>query len=631
MFVVPNRKRKPRKATRKAARKTTRKLKFGSPAWQKKYNPLYGGKRNSGKARKSAKRVRRLSPARAFMLYPKGKKVGATASPNKRRKARKGKARKAAVRRVSFVRVTRAKGKKLSVFMRNRKRAAAASPNKRRRSATKYTRAWHHKMTKAVANAYRRARRNAEGEEPDWSEPRETASEWTGTQADARKEARAAAAAAAEGMALEMFKSQADFDAWFANAWKSKTFRKYYNAHRRGIAVKSRKKTTMARKKARKGAARKPRKARKARKGARKLKFGSPAWRKKYARKIAAGRRKAKKARKSGTRKATRRTTRKAARRPRKATRRTRRKATRRSSAARKPRFGTKAFARKYAKKAAATRRRRHGRKARRNFGFIPNQLVSRVKALAVPGLVALGGYAVHRFVTTLVSKTIGGSLGTYADPISGLAALAVGVWATGKFLPAHALPAALGMAVSFGALLVKSFLPSVATYLGLGSIASSNQRVRYGMMGPQFMQAAAGPQFMQAAAGPQFMQAAADYFQPTSGIGEYVSDGSLAPVSDFGEYVASNLDISGWGDYEISTQYQTGADGYGAVNDGIAPGGNLDHQFNIMEAAAGLGLSSPGTSSIYVPHEGAKNVGSAESSQSSGVFDVGGGNGVLG
>ena len=100
MFVVPNRKRKPRKATRKAARKTTRKLKFGSPAWQKKYNPLYGGKRKSGKARKSAKRVRRLSPARAFMLYPKGKKVGATASPNKRRKARKGKARKAAVRRV---------------------------------------------------------------------------------------------------------------------------------------------------------------------------------------------------------------------------------------------------------------------------------------------------------------------------------------------------------------------------------------------------------------------------------------------------------------------------------------------------------------------------------------------------
>ena len=560
MFVVHTHKRRPRKATRKSARK----LKFGSPAWQKKYNPLFGGKKSG---RKSSKRVRRLSPARAFVLYPSGSKVGASATPNKKRKARKstakhpkfgthayyvwlGKrahrakgrkaaakprkrvARKSAAKKyrvisgVRMVGVGRAKGKKrgLSVFMRNRKHAAA---NKRRHVA-KYSRAWHHKMTHAVANAYRYARRNEAGEEPDWSEPREEASEWTGTQADARKEAKVAAAAAAEGIAVGMFATQADYDTWFNQMWKSKTFRKFYNAHRRAGTAKPRK-ATMAKRKARKSAARKPRKARKARKGTRKLKFGSPAWRKKYARKIAAGRRKAKKARKSGTRKPARRTT------ARKAARRTRRSPTRRRSAPRrKLKFGGKAWRKKYARKIAAGRRKakRTRRHARRNFGFIPNQLISRVKALAVPGLVALGGYAVHRFATTLVSGVIGSSVGTYADALSGLAVIAAGVWAVNKFLPAHAMPATMGMAVSLGALLVKTFMPSVAAKLGMGSIPGANQRVRYGMMGPQFMQAAAGPQFLQAAAGSQFMQAAADYYQPTSGIGEYVSDGSLRTSS---------------------------------------------------------------------------------------------------
>ncbi|MFA4971451.1 MAG: hypothetical protein WC683_02475 [bacterium] len=603
----PNRKRKARKA-----RKGARKLKFGSPAWQKKFNPLYGGK---GKTRKGKKSTAKRRTARRMVT--------------------------SGVRRVT---VRRGKGKRrsgLSVALRNMS-ILPAVPNKRRRSTKKYSAAWHRKMTHAVANRYRRrARRNAEGEGIFFpGEGGGSFMDEPSTIMSEAQEKKLAAAATAEGIAQDMFKTQADFDAWFANMYKSKTFRKFYMSFRRRRTALSKRGRKMAtRKKGKKAAGRKPRKgkkARKARKGTRKLKFGSPAWRKKYARKIAAGRRKAKR---HGTRKAAKRR-KSGSRSKRRVTRRRgtarRRSAARRRTGGRRLKFGSKAYNKKYAAKRKRNLRsaKRHGkRRARRNFSFraIPNQLLMRVKAMAIPGLIALGGYAIHRVVTKVLSKAIGGTVTSYAEPLSGLVAIAAGTWAVGKFLPQHSHAAIMGMAVSFGALLLKSFLPDVATYLGMGSVGSQNQRVRWGMQGPEFMQAAAGPEFMQAAAGPGFLQAAADYYQPASGIGEYVSDGSLSPVSDFGEYVASNLDVSGWGDYEVSTQYQTGADGYGAINDGIQPGGNLDQQFNIMEAAAGLGLNSPGSSSTYVPHEGMRNVASAESSDSSGVFDVGGGNGVLG
>jgi hypothetical protein len=135
-----------------------------------------------------------------------------------------------------------------------------------------------------------------------------------------------------------------------------------------------------------------------------------------------------------------------------------------------------------------------------------------------------------------------------------------------------------------------------------------------------------------------QFYQANAGFGEYVTGTGEYVSDGSLAPVSDFGEYVASGLQVEGYGDYEVLPSFSGSADGFGYINDGVRPDGNLDAEFGVMEAAAGLGAGpgmltggGPGTRSDYVPTTQMSVVGGQEIAPDTGIFDVGGSNGVFG
>jgi hypothetical protein len=88
-----------------------------------------------------------------------------------------------------------------------------------------------------------------------------------------------------------------------------------------------------------------------------------------------------------------------------------------------------------------------------------------------------------------------------------------------------------------------------------------------------------------------------------------------------------------------------------GAIDEGVMPGSDLNYEFNMMEAAAGVGQPimqasagmgqpimqasagmgmAPQTASIYIPSEPAKQIPSAGAPVDSGIFDIGGGNGVL-
>jgi len=130
-------------------------------------------------------------------------------------------------------------------------------------------------------------------------------------------------------------------------------------------------------------------------------------------------------------------------------------------------------------------------------------------------------------------------------------------------------------------------------------------------------------------------MQAAAglgEYVQASAGLGEYYStDGSLMPGGELGEYVMRNVNIAGMGDYELVPGYS----GMGAVNEGVLPDSNLNQAFDIMEAAAGVGAYASGagvpTTSDYVPTGQATPVGYSENPDDTGIFDLGGGNGVFG
>lgn len=173
----------------------------------------------------------------------------------------------------------------------------------------------------------------------------------------------------------------------------------------------------------------------------------------------------------------------------------------------------------------------------------------------------------------------------------------------------------------------------------GFGAVNYAGTAARYvpaaGMGAFYQAQAGLGAPFQQALAAP-FYQAQAGFgeyvAQPLQGTGEYVAqDGSLAPVSDFGEYVANRLNVEGYGDYEVQGSYATGADGFGMVADGVRPNANLDREFDVIEAAAGLGAAGAAPRSDYIPTVGSSNVSSGESAADSGIFDVGGPNGVFG
>jgi hypothetical protein len=170
---------------------------------------------------------------------------------------------------------------------------------------------------------------------------------------------------------------------------------------------------------------------------------------------------------------------------------------------------------------------------------------------------------------------------------------------------------------------------------MGMGAIPSRSMvRYQHNPFAGPFVQAQAGfgAPFQQALAAP-FYQAQAGFGEYYTGTGEYVSqDGALTPVSDLGEYVAQRLSVEGFADYEVLPQYTPGADGFGLVNDGVHPASNMDREFDIIEAAAGLGAAPSATPrQDYVPTVQSGFVGNQESAPEAGIFDVGGNNGVFG
>jgi len=270
---------------------------------------------------------------------------------------------------------------------------------------------------------------------------------------------------------------------------------------------------------------------------------------------------------------------------------------------------------------------RRFGRGRRRGYrrNYMANMPFLSFGQMAAAAAIGFGTFAIPYYVNIKSSPLITAALGL------GLGAVAV--YASDKiftqtdaYAKAMAVGGIIGMILSAGRALMAAFKP--AGTAGFGGPAFSNQYARYALQGP-FQQAMAG-NFQQAMAGNPFQQAQAG-FGEYIGTGEYTStDGNLSAVSDFGEYVTQGVAVEGYGDYEVSSSYRPGADGYGAINEGVLPFSNMDREFDIMEAAAGLGASPSGRSD-YVPTVGASNVGGQESSPDAGIFDVGGPNGVFG
>lgn len=279
---------------------------------------------------------------------------------------------------------------------------------------------------------------------------------------------------------------------------------------------------------------------------------------------------------------------------------------------------------------------RGRGRRGYRRNGFMPNMPFTSTGEMIAAGAIGLGTFGALYGLSRVAAR-----VNPLVGAVAGLVLGAGAVWGsdrifkqTDAYAKAFAVAGIIGMVMSAGKALIAVLAPKATA--GFGGPAFANQTARYALNpfgGSPFMQAQAGfgAPFQQALAAP-FYQAQAGFGEYVGqGTGEYVSnDGSLAPVSDFGEYVSSGLAVEGYGDYEVMPNYTPGADGFGAINDGVHPGSNMDHQFNIMEAAAGFG-SSPSGRSDYVPTVGASNVGSQESSPDAGIFDVGGPNGVFG
>lgn len=300
-------------------------------------------------------------------------------------------------------------------------------------------------------------------------------------------------------------------------------------------------------------------------------------------------------------------------------------------------RFGRRGGSRRFGRgKRRFGRGRRHGRGRRgsrrfgRRRGYRRNSMMANMPFLSIGQLFAAGALGVGTFAAVAYGPKIVGNHPLIAA-VLGLGLGAAAVWGSDKIFSNDAYAKAVSVAGVIGMVLaagraIYAVLKPAAT-AGFGGPAFSNQYARYALQGP-FQQAMAG-NFQQAMAG-GFQQAQAGFGEYV-GTGEYTStDGNLSAVSDFGEYVTQGVAVEGYGDYEVSSSYRPGADGFGMVNEGVLPSANMDHEFNIMEAAAGFGASPSGRSD-YVPTVGASNVGGQESSPDAGIFDVGGPNGVFG
>jgi len=295
-------------------------------------------------------------------------------------------------------------------------------------------------------------------------------------------------------------------------------------------------------------------------------------------------------------------------------------------------------------------RGRRRGSWFRRN-SYMPNMPFSSGKEMALAGLLGIGTFGLIHY-----GAKFAGTLHPLAGAGVGLAlgaAAAFGadkVFSNDAYAKATAVAGIISLIVTAGKALMGMFNKGAA---GFGTVSFENTRGNWiahpsplsafyqaqAGLGSPFYQAQAGlgSPFYQAQAGfgGPFIQAKAGYGEyfatPMQGTGEYfATDGSVSPVSDFGEYVAQNLQVEGYGDYEVMPSYTPGADGFGYVNDGVNPGANMDNEFNIIEAAAGLG-SNVTAESDYIPTGFKGQVGDQESDKYAGVFDVGGPNGVFG
>jgi len=232
-----------------------------------------------------------------------------------------------------------------------------------------------------------------------------------------------------------------------------------------------------------------------------------------------------------------------------------------------------------------------------------------------------------------LIARSFGGDMGKGGAVVSSLAVLGLGAFAARKFLPTHSIGIVGGMATSAAVCAIRDLAPDLAATIGVSGIESVSTRGRYlpaagayYRSGPgKFYTASAGlGDYYQAAAG-QFVEAAA------GGTGEYYSQ-DLHPTGQMGEYYMSQLQVQGdTGAYELYPQV-SGTDG--PIYDGVDPGGDLDDQFNFMEAAAGSNFMQAAAGvqarSTYLPTGPSRGITRTQSTQPDGIFDDVG-NGILG
>lgn len=306
----------------------------------------------------------------------------------------------------------------------------------------------------------------------------------------------------------------------------------------------------------------------------------------------------------------------------------------RRAASRKHPKMTWKKMVKKYGgpKKAASHWRKfkkshHKGRKARRNFGYSPNLAFGSIKETLMTGLVGLASFIATKLVGGLAGKYL--PLGQYAPLAGNVLAGGLVIYGSDKVFAdpdkarASTVAATLSILHAVGKQFLGGMLPSA-----FGAIPDASQQPRYHLngMGAPIYQANAGfgAPLYEATAG------LGEYMQASAGMGEYVAaDGGLQPVSDFGEYVATNLSVEGFGDYEVAPGFGT-ADGMGLINDGVRPDGNLSRELDIIEAAAGFGATGIQGQSRYIPDQGAATVGRTEGTSDTGIFDVGGANGIL-
>jgi len=301
----------------------------------------------------------------------------------------------------------------------------------------------------------------------------------------------------------------------------------------------------------------------------------------------------------------------------------------RKSRKGRKRRMTYKMFSRKYGVKKGARMWKKYKRshKARRNFGYSPNLAFGSIKETLMTGFVGLGAFLATKLAAGYLGPML--PLGAWGPLVGNVLAGGLVIWGSDKVFkdPDKARAATVAATLSVLHAVAKQFLG--ATFpKAFGAYESQQPRYHLNGFGAPMYEATAG------LGGGQIYQANAgfgEYMQAAAGMGEYVSsDGGLQPVSDFGEYVAANLSVEGFGDYEVAPGFSGTADGMGLINDGVRPDGNLSREMDIIEAAAGFGATGIPGQSRYLPDQGAAMVGRQEGASDTGIFDIGGANGIL-